>query len=136
MADPKRIPPGTTLGKRREPLGKKRCRLATTRQKHQEEMWWTTQYKQGKARDETGGIGCGMCTFNTHNHYFDFKSPFEGKMRIEIMDGGDGGIRICGPEFWGGILGKIAGQIHGSTLIFMIPFSNLGMSSSNYSLAC
>lgn len=75
-----------------------------------------------------------MCIFGPHDQYFKFKSPFEGKMWIGIMNGGLGGIRLCGPEFRGGMLGKIADEIHGSKLIFMIPFSNIGRSFLSYSV--
>ncbi|KAK3629163.1 hypothetical protein LTR56_017815 [Elasticomyces elasticus] len=81
------------------------------------------------------GTGCGRYIFGT-NDDLRFSSPYAGMMRIEISDGfspggssgsnGSGGsIRMSGPQFWYGTLGKIGGVEHGSPLQFLIPFRHI-----------
>ncbi|KAK5675148.1 hypothetical protein LTS10_012222 [Elasticomyces elasticus] len=114
-----------------------KARLSEIQEKSALEQDWTRQYDQGiSVLDERmSGRGCGFYTFGTKDDLY-FSSPYAGMMRIEISDGfspggpvgsdGSGGsIRMCGPEFWYGTLGKIGGVEHGSPLRFLIPFRHI-----------
>ncbi|KAK5693354.1 hypothetical protein LTR17_025075 [Elasticomyces elasticus] len=98
---------------------------------------WTRQYDQGidVLDGRMSGIGCGRYTFGTKDDLC-FSSPYAGMMRIEISDGfspggpvgssGSGGsLRMSGPEFWYGTIGKIGGVEHGTPLQFLLPFRHI-----------
>ncbi|KAK5694031.1 hypothetical protein LTR97_009649 [Elasticomyces elasticus] len=111
--------------------------LSEVQEKTALESDWTRQYDQGiSVLDERmSGMGCGRYIFGTKDN-LRFTSPYSGGMRIEISDGfspgkpvgsdGSGGsLRMSGPEFWYGTIGKIGGVEHGSPLQFLIPFRHI-----------
>ena len=111
----------------RKPLGSG-ATLSQQRRKHAEEEDWVKQYWQGRNVKELGGMGCGLYTFGTADKILDFKSPYNGLMRMEIMSDDDvsgGSIILCVPDSWYGY--------DESELIMLLPFCHIGTPALSYS---
>jgi hypothetical protein len=125
-----RSPQDVTRLSERRPHGPK-AKSSNMGEKTAADLEWTMQYFQGKSITDLHGCGCGSYTFGTRD-YIPFKSPYNGLMRVEVMDGSTnpssgGGIRLCSPDDRHGSLEtKAKDKREGEAPVFLVPFSQTG----------